>query len=155
VVGASVIAVAPDGTYTVDGTTAGGAWVAQMRLFKWHIVTLKPSQVGAVAVRPDSRRVAAGHGKKVTLFTPFDREGPLVELTGHTAAVRAVAFAPDGATLVSGGTDGLVIFWDPATGSERRRLDPGIGALAALAFAPDGLTLAVGGRGGLAILDVS
>jgi WD40 repeat protein len=151
-IGANAVAVAPDGTFTVEGMQSGGAWVERIGRFKRHIVDLKPSRVAAVAVRPDSRRVAAAHGRKVTLFTPFEPDDPPDKLVGHTGLVRTIAYSPDGATLASGGSDGLVIFW--AAGAEVRRLDPGVGPVRAVAFAPDGLTLAVGGDAGLVVVDV-
>jgi WD40 repeat protein len=151
-IGANAIAIAPDGTFTVEAMQSGGAWAERIGQFKRHVVDLTPSRVAAVAVRPDSRQVAAGHARRVTLFTPFEPDAPLTELTGHTQLVRAVAFAPDRAILATGGSDGLVIFW--SSGTELRRLDPGVGPVRAVAYAPDGLTLAVGGDGGLVVVDV-
>jgi WD40 repeat protein len=151
--GASAIAIAPDGTFVAEAKH--GVSIERLRWFKrQHVVPLQPSPVNALAIRPDSKQVAAGHGKRVTLFAPLQKDGPTLELSGHAGHVLCLAYSPNGATLSGGGKDGIVIFWDAATGSERLRLDLGVGPIHGVAFSPDGLVLAVAGDHGLVLIDV-
>jgi WD40 repeat protein len=152
--GVNALAVSPAGDYVAEAVAVPGVWVQRIDSKVPHLVTLNPRWANALAVRPDGKRIAAGHGIKVTLFTPFDGDGDPTELNGHTDKVMAVAFAPDGLTLASGGKDSLLVLWDAAAGAELRRLALGVGPVNGLAFAPDGLTLATAGDRGLVVVDV-
>ncbi|WFB10543.1 hypothetical protein LRS74_28565 [Streptomyces sp. LX-29] len=105
---------------------------------------------GAMAVRPDGRRLATTHGIGFTL--PSARQSS--DATGQLDA-QALAFSPDGERLALGGHSGRVTVYD---GDGRRPLGLLSGtdsgqvlkgeSVAALAYAHDGTTLAVAGAKG-------
>lgn len=78
--------------------------------------------VGAVAVAPDGRLVAAGAADgAVVVWAPGD-DAPPKQVARHDGPCRGVAFV-DAGTVVSGGRDGRLLWIDLATGAVRERLD--------------------------------
>jgi hypothetical protein len=63
---------------------------------------------------------------------------PLVDLKGHTDAVRSVAFAPDGRRIATGSDDKTAKLWDAKTGTPLVDLKGHRLPVWAVAFAPDG-----------------
>lgn len=70
----------------------------------------------AVAVSGDGKSFAAGFSGGRIVTGPVTGKGPLAQLTGHTATIRAIAFSPKDGALVSASTDHSVRLWYPAGG---------------------------------------
>ena len=81
-----------------------------------HLASLDAPEQGALevmAVAPDGRFIASGHGSGAVLLWSWDdaaqtRATPRV-LLRHAAPVRGLGFAADGRTLVSAGGDGRLL----------------------------------------------
>ncbi|HEV2373673.1 MAG TPA: NB-ARC domain-containing protein [Streptosporangiaceae bacterium] len=141
----NALAVAPDGSWLVTGSSDGmvrilDAATGQVRIaFAGH-----RRAVNAVAVAPDANWLATcGWDKKMRIWDPA---------TGKERAriscddTSAVAIAPDGNWLAIG--IGLSIrIWDPATMTERARSDVRQTSwVTAVAVSPDGDWLATGSK---------
>ena len=82
--------------------------------------TLKvDAEVSSVVYSPDGSKLAAAHGKSVSIFNVETGE---VQCTvwGHSASVNCVDFSPDGLTIASGSgsydeNDNSVRVWDVKT----------------------------------------
>ncbi|HEX6039211.1 WD40 repeat domain-containing protein [Longimicrobium sp.] len=98
-------------------------------------------EVNVVALSADGTRLAAGHGRSVTVWRVSDgRREWTRELGGYPAAL---AFAPDGGELAALSGEGVLLRLDPAGGAVRDTLRAGYGG--AVAYSRDGRLLAVGG----------
>ncbi|MCP9206787.1 hypothetical protein [Streptomyces cucumeris] len=105
---------------------------------------------GAMAVRPDGRRLATTHGVGFTLPSARQVSGVVEQ---HDA--QALAYSPDGERLALGGDSGRVNVYDDdgmralgslsGTYADRARTGEPV---TALAYAHDGATLAVAGANG-------
>ncbi|MEO5954167.1 MAG: caspase family protein [Nitrospiraceae bacterium] len=73
------------------------------------------------AFSQDGRFAARGHGEVIKIWDVATGQD-LLELIGHTAAVKSIKFAPDGRSLISGGSDGAVRIWNLQTGKEQAAL---------------------------------
>jgi WD40 repeat protein len=95
------------------------------RLFLWHIVNAKPTQilthihqgwVSAVAFSPDSQLVATV-GEDGTVQLRRIPEGKVDKvLTGHQGMAHAVAFSANGQLIASSGRDKTIRIWLVSTG---------------------------------------
>lgn len=108
-----------------------------------------PQPLYALALTDGAEHVAGGDlAGRVTVWRGDGREGSLLELRGHTEAVRGLKFSDDGRALASTSEDGTLRVWDCAVGEEFAKLNfdaatPG--------FARDGSCVGVGhGAGRLA-----
>jgi len=70
-----------------------------------------------VALSPDGRFAARGHGQVVKIWE-VATDQDVLQLVGHTAAVKSLAFSPNGRLLISGGSDGAVRIWNLQAGKE-------------------------------------
>jgi WD40 repeat protein len=75
----------------------------------------------------------------------------MLNLKGHTGAVRSVCYAADG-RLASGGDDGTVRLWEPSTGTLVGTLMKAEVGIEALSFQPDGKRLVAGLADGSLVL---
>ncbi|MDP7050624.1 MAG: c-type cytochrome domain-containing protein [Verrucomicrobiota bacterium] len=97
--------------------------------------------VFALALSPDNRRLAAGHGNLVAVHNLADKDQPFpVKLTGHRDAIQSVAWSPDGLRLATGGFR-RVLLWNGANWSPGGELTDLPGRVTAMAFTPDNATL--------------
>jgi uncharacterized caspase-like protein len=70
-----------------------------------------------VAFSPDGRFAARGHGQVIKIWE-VATDQDILQLVGHTAAVKSIAFSPNGSLLISGGSDGAVRIWNLQAGKE-------------------------------------
>jgi WD40 repeat protein len=98
--------------------------------------------VGALAFRPDGRRVASGHNATIKIWDPATGEEYLTLFGRGGLAGTSVAFSPDGARLASGGPGGSVKIWDATSGALLRTLHGHTDIIRSVAFSPDGKILA-------------
>lgn len=116
--------------------------------FKMGTLPASYRPVLAVAISPDGKQAAAGHGAHIALFdlvTEKDATFPTPKLShfldGHSDAVQSLAWSADGKTLASGGFKKLIL-WDLATKKPRHTITVGFnGRITALAFTDDNKTL--------------
>jgi RNA polymerase sigma factor (sigma-70 family) len=124
-----------------------GGWVIY-----WDVATGKeirrlradPSNISAMALSPDGKRLAIGTWGKVRLLDA--RTGAPVstwEVTND--AVTQIAFTPDGKTAGLRYQGKSIELWDVAHGKKLHTLEGHTGNVFTFAFAPDGKTLASGG----------
>jgi WD40 repeat protein len=70
-----------------------------------------------VALSPDGRFGARGHGQVIKIWE-VATDQDVLQLVGHTAAVKSLTFSPNGHLLISGGGDGAARIWDLQAGKE-------------------------------------
>jgi WD40 repeat protein len=103
-----------------------------------------------LAVSPDGRRLAAGHGihplpdqtppGKVVVWD-LETRRQLATLKGHSSfGVYGVDFSPDGKLLASCGDE--VLLWDTASFEQQAEMSGHTAPVWCVSFAPDGRTLA-------------
>jgi WD40 repeat protein len=111
----------------------------------------------ALAVSPDSRRVAAGTGGSLFVVRVWDLAQPQVPpqvLRGHKLGITALGFLPDG-RLASGSVDSTVRLWNLERKYERPVVLGGHGrGVTALASAPDGRLIVGSGDGEVRVWDL-
>ena len=78
----------------------------------YEVVWSGESSVGVLAVSPDSRWLASGDDEAAIRLIPLMEDDEVVELKGHTGAVRSLVFSFDGTTLYSASFDGDLLEWD-------------------------------------------
>lgn len=128
---------------TLDGRTIASQDMAEL------------GSLEAMAVTPDGRFIATGHGSGAVLLWSWREDHgawPRQLLLRHAAPVRGLAFATDGRTLVSAGADGRLLVTLPVDHG-RWQLRPGPGPVPAPKWAtspgevrsPDGRWIAWSG----------
>jgi len=100
-----------------------------------HGKLLPRGVVEAVALSPDGRVIATGHGDQTLRLWSARTGKPLKVLRGHQGHVDAVAFSPDGKFIASGSTDGTGRLWT-ADGTFIKPLVGHTGPVTAVAFNP-------------------
>jgi WD40 repeat protein len=139
------LALSVDGRWVAaDCGSAVKVWDAQTGRENW---TLKghASQVTAVAISSDGRRLASGSQDQTLKVWDLTSGKLLLTLTGHTKGVTSVVFHPNGKYLASGSQDGSVRMWDTSDGRAAWTSEGHTGAVNAVAFSPNGRHLASGG----------
>jgi WD40 repeat protein/tRNA A-37 threonylcarbamoyl transferase component Bud32 len=140
----------------LDPAMRGFEWPYLYRQCFHHLVRKwdSGSPVISVAVSPDGRTIATGHGRedvdhielvptKVMLWDLATGERR-IEFTAHDGPVYEVAFSPDGKILATAGGDGFARVWDVATGERQADIGPFRHQVNGVAFRPDGKLLAIG-----------
>lgn len=108
--------------------------------------------VHSVALNQDGTKLAAGlHNGSIVLWD-IDTKTRILELTGHTQAVRDVTWSPDGRFILSGSDDGLAVVWDAQTGEQLYTLDGHAFGIASVAWSPDGQYIATGSHDGTVVI---
>ena len=136
---------------TIDRVAAAGSAENQVNFYRldeggldaWRTAT--EEWVGAVAISPDARSVAAGSVHHN--FSVIDTATGVARYSNkrHDGSVMAVAWSWDGKLVASGGADAKVHLYDSETGDHRGKLDQIRSAITAMAFSPDSHYLAVAG----------
>lgn len=132
-----------------------------------------------MAISPDQRRWASGHGGDTSHFLRSDEAKAggwdvflkldrIVEsagevrlwdlsavdrravLSGHGAPVWAIAFSASGKTIASGSKDGTVRVWEVETRTLRATIKAHTDTVRSIAFSPDGKRIATGSADGTA-----
>jgi WD40 repeat protein len=100
-----------------------------------------PSNVLAMAISPDGRRLGTAAGRTVRLWDLESRQ-LMQAFPAFRASCEALAFSPDGRLLAAGSREGRVRLWDTTSFRESADHDWGFGDVNELRFSPDGLTCA-------------
>jgi hypothetical protein len=110
--------------------------------------TNRPGAIVAVAFDPSGQRLAAAHGRSITLFDAVSGKAT-GELGEHPGPVTALAFLPGGQALVAcGGRSamfGALTIWDLPGRSRKIEARGHSDSILAAALSPDGKLLATGG----------
>jgi WD40 repeat protein len=103
--------------------------------------------IEAVAVSPNRREIATGHGDKTLRLWSAKTGDPLRVIHGHTGHVDAVAFSPDGKLIATGSSDGTGRLWT-AAGDFVKPLLGHTGPVTAVAFNPRSKLVATASQDG-------
>ena len=71
-----------------------------------------------MAVAPDGIRIVTGSSDGTARVWNARTGAEVLQLKGHTRAIRTVAVTPDGTRIVTGSDDGTARIWDASTGVE-------------------------------------
>lgn len=152
--GASCVAVSPQGDRVLSGGTEGTVklWdlAAHTQLRKFEA----GSPVTAIALSGDGTRALAGTGDGVVLLLDLEDGTALPTGPRHQGFVRSVAFTRDGRWALAGGFDGTTSVWDPASGTPTWELDAGHGPVGALVELTDGTVAASAVDGSVVVWDL-
>ncbi len=98
----------------------------------------------ALAVSPDSTRLAVGCGSEVVLYDITGTNlAVIARASVHLDPVQAIAWSPDGKQLVTGAFRRVVI-WNPESLTKEREITGGLtDRIAAIRFLPDGRQLVI------------
>jgi mono/diheme cytochrome c family protein len=97
--------------------------------------------VFALALSPDDKQLAAGHGNVVTVHNVAEKDKPpATKLTGHRDAVQSIAWSADGKRLATGGFR-KVLLWNTADWSLAGEIADLPGRVSAMTFTADSATL--------------
>ena len=97
--------------------------------------------VFALALSPDDKQLAAGHGNLVTVHNVAEKnKAPLAKLTGHRDVVQSIAWSADGNLLATGGFR-KVLLWNTADWSSVGEISDLPGRVSAMTFTTDNATL--------------
>lgn len=144
-----VIACQPGGSLVaiagIDWLATSGqdGEVAFWDLQKSQMVRRLTGGATALAWHPSGRRLAIATLRHVIRFFDLDKDGIVLELTGHHDTITSLAFSADGLLLASGGDDRILSLWDLSDGTLTGALELD-SPIKALAFAPDGQSLFTG-----------
>ena len=128
---------------------AGAKWLPAELVIKAKL--LDPTALGqlpggyqpvfALALSPDDKQIAAGHGNLVTVHNLADKnKPPLARLTGHRDVVQSIAWNADGKRLATGGFR-KVLLWNTADWSLADKITDLPGRVSAMTFTADNTTL--------------
>ncbi|HJO08883.1 MAG TPA: c-type cytochrome domain-containing protein, partial [Verrucomicrobiota bacterium] len=128
---------------------AGAEWLPAELVIKTK--SLDPDKLGqlpggyrpvlALALSPDDKQLAAGHGNSVIVHNIAEKDKPpLAKLTGHRDAIQSVAWSADGKHLATGGYR-KVLLWNSAEWSLVGEISDLPGRVSAMTFTPDSASL--------------
>ncbi|HEU5034016.1 MAG TPA: TIR domain-containing protein [Mycobacteriales bacterium] len=96
-------------------TSGGRAEVWRIDARTHHVEWRSPGPTGqyatSVAASPDGGRLAVGYGAGLAVVLDAHTGAPVVQLPGHTTAVRSVLFRTGSAPVVTASQDGVVRTW--------------------------------------------
>ena len=97
--------------------------------------------VFALALSPDDKQLAAGHGNHVTVHNVAEKnKAPLAKLTGHRDVVQSIAWSADGHLLATGGFR-KVLLWNTVDWSSVGEINDLPGRVLTMTFTTDNATL--------------
>jgi WD40 repeat protein len=139
------IAVSPDGTQVISGSSTGSVGLWQTYDGASSCLGLPPgAEVTGVNYSPNGEwfafATAAGHAEWWNRITA--QPGPALNLD---TALRTIVFTPDSLGVATAGDDGVIRLWGVTNGEEITQFVGHEGVVSTLAFNPDGTLLASGG----------
>ncbi|OAX33430.1 WD40 repeat-like protein, partial [Rhizopogon vinicolor AM-OR11-026] len=103
------------------------------------------SEVYAIALSPDRKKVVSGDRDVVVKLWNVDTGKVVAKWTGHTEEVRSVCWSRDGLRVLSGSSDGSARVWDAESGETiLGPMETGM-FLVAVSYSPDETLIAAGG----------
>jgi hypothetical protein len=151
------VAVTPDGTRIVTGSTDNTAWVwdastgAKLLQLKGHT-----GPISNVTVTTDGTRVVTGSDDNTARVWDASTGAELLQLRGHTRPILGVAVTPDGTRIVTGSTDNTAWVWDASTGAKLLQLKGHTGPISSATVTPDGTRIVTASTDNtLRVLDAS
>jgi len=137
-------ALRADGAVAATVGTDGAVQLWDTRTGESVLRIAPPAELGAVALDPPGRLLAAAGGRDVTLFDARSGARRAV-LQGHTDTVTGVAFSPDGSRLVSSSKDHDAIVWNTRTLALVKILHRHTSFVSGVAFSADGRWIVTAG----------
>ena len=102
---------------------------------------------------PDGARLVSGDPDNIVRVRDIATGNILLEMQGHTAAIRQVRVSTDGRYALTAGDDGGARWWSLETGQLLRYFAGHDGrTVTAIAISPDGTLVALGSADGSAII---
>lgn len=152
------VAFSPDGKLLATGSYDKTLKIWDAKTGKvLRTLTGHTSSVRLIAFSPDGKRLASASsdatvrvwdvatGRTVLkLGDRKDKNGKVIERTGHESTVRGVAFSPDGKLLASCSSDRTIKLWLLTSGKLLKTLTGHRSSVRSVAFTPDGQTLVSG-----------
>jgi WD40 repeat protein/mono/diheme cytochrome c family protein len=97
--------------------------------------------VFALALSPDDKQLAAGHGNLVIVHNLIEKDKPATaKLTGHRDAIQSIAWSADGKRLATGGFR-KVLLWNTSDWSPDGEISDLAGRVSAMTFTADNTAL--------------
>lgn len=128
---------------------AGAEWLPSELVIEANLIA--PDTLGqlpddyqpvfALALSPDDKQLAAGHGNLVTVHNLTEKDKPATaKLTGHLDAIQSMAWSADGKHLATGGFR-KVLLWNTADWSPAGEISDLPGRVSAMIFTADNAAL--------------
>jgi WD40 repeat protein len=148
--------LSPDRKWLVSGGRDQRVILWSLTDAKNRVLAEDLGRVSALAVSPDSQRIAAGTSNGVIYLIAAKTGKVQLRIDSQAGAIEALSFAPDGTTLASAGLSNEILVWRTSSARLLRKLrNPRGKPVYSLAFSRKGQLFAGDASGMITVWDVS